>query len=560
MTSDTLLADLNQGAGVTSGSFTVTDSDGVVGAINLTSEGITTVGGLVDAINELGADVTASINEAGDGITVIDNAGGDGPFIIVDTGTGTAASDLGIAGEGTEQTIGGSVVSALVGTQSGVISVEAEDTLEDIVAKINEDGRYGDASVVLNDDGSFSLQVRSNTAGESGQLAINTTGFEFDLRTDVRGQDALIAVSQDGGAERFVNSADGVFDLTASLSAAAGITSSTLLTEFASGTSTGSFTVTDSEGNISAVNVAVEEITTVGELVDSLNNLGLSISASINEEGTGINVIDTGDGSEALTIQDTGNGTVAQRLGIAGEASSETINGTEVNALIGLGADADAGDEASGLVLTVKELTGDPITITVDDDTSSVVESARTFVDQYNLLVERLDSLTFFDGEAEEVGLLFGSSEALRIRNSFTRLLSGRISGAGEFRSIGQVGIRFNDQGRLDLDESRLETALTENRLDVEAFFTTENTGLANRIDSLAESIAGSESGLLINRTTTLRSQIDGNNIRVDTLNVRLEAERERLLTQFFNTEEAIARLQSNQTAVAGIERLTIPS
>ena len=190
----------------------MTDSDGVVGAINLTSEGITTVGGLVDAINELGADVTASINEAGDGITVIDNAGGDGPFIIADTGTGTAASDLGIAGEGTEQTIGGSVVSALVGTQSGVISVEAEDTLEDIVAKINEDGRYGDASVVLNDDGSFSLQVRSNTAGESGQLAINTTGFELDLRTDVRGQDALIAVSQDGGAERFVNSADGVFD------------------------------------------------------------------------------------------------------------------------------------------------------------------------------------------------------------------------------------------------------------------------------------------------------------------------------------------------------------
>ena len=156
VTSDTLLADLNHGLGIDSGSFTITDSAGAVGAINLTVSGITTVGELVDAINDQGIGVTASVNEDGDGISIVDTAGGSSTLTIEDTGSGTAAADLGIAGTATDQTIGGSTVSALVGTQAATIEIEATDSLSDIVAKINADGRYGEATAVANDDGTFS--------------------------------------------------------------------------------------------------------------------------------------------------------------------------------------------------------------------------------------------------------------------------------------------------------------------------------------------------------------------------------------------------------------------
>ncbi|MCG8652590.1 MAG: flagellar filament capping protein FliD [Pirellulales bacterium] len=560
ITTATLLADLNQGQGINSGSFTVTDSAGNVGAINLAVEGITTVGGLIDAINNLGIGVSASVSEGGDGIQVIDTAGGASTLTISDTGSGTVAADLGIAGTATDQLIGGITQSALVGTQADTIQVEATDTLSSIVSKINEQGRYGDASVALNDDGTFSLRVRSRRGGEAGRIAINTQGFNLDLRTSTRGQDALIAVSTDNGVEQFLTSSDGVFEIDGSDSASKVVTSATLLADLNSGAGIdlGSFTVTDSAGAVSAVNLTVENITTVGGLVDAINNLGLGVTASVNEAGTGIAVVDTAGGSGTLTITDTGNRTTAADLGIAGTATSQTIGGSTVSALVGPNAEAATQSDA-GLVLTLKELSASPITVTVSEDPDAVVSATQTFVEQFNNLVDKLDSLTFFNSDSDEVGLLFGSSEALRIENGYSRLLSGAIVGAGDLRSIGQVGLSLNDQGKLDLSSSELSTALSENSADVEAFFTTDEFGLADRLNALADRIAGETNSLLINRTNTLTTQIERNNERIDALNLRLENERERLLNQFISTEEAIAKIQSNQSFISQIQRISIP-
>lgn len=548
VTTDTLLADLNQGNGIDDGSFTITDSAGGVGAVNIAVEEITTVGELIDAINDLSIGVTASLNEAGDGIDVIDTASGSSTLEIVDTGSGTTAADLGIAGTATDQTVRGNLESALVGTQAGVITVEADDTLNDLAAAINEDGRYGTASVEQNEDGTYSLRVRSNRGGESGRIAIDTIGFELDLRTENRGTDARIAVATDGGTERFYTSSDGVFDIDGS-AVSAGVTRATTLESIAAGAARGSFTVTDSAGEISAVNVTAEGITTVGGLIDAINALGIGVTASINESGNGIAVIDTAAGSGTLTITDTGNNAVATTLGISGTATTQTINGNSESALVGSPPGSDS-STTSGLVLTLKELSETPVTISVADDTEAILTAASTFVDQFNLLVDKVDSLTFYDSNTEEVGLLFGSSESLRIENGYSRLLTGSIVGAGGFRSIGQVGMRVNDQGKLELDRGELTNALQSNRADVEDFFATETNGLADRLNDLADRIAGTTGGLLLNRTETLTTQIEQNNDQIANMNLRLDAERERLLRQFQQTELAIARIQNDQTSI----------
>ena len=114
VTAGTLMADLNQRDGIDTGSFTITDSAGAVGAINIKVDDITTVGNLVDAVNALSIAVTASLNDAGDGIALVDTAAGSSTLTVVDTGTGTAAADLGIAGAAVVQTVAGVSVSALV--------------------------------------------------------------------------------------------------------------------------------------------------------------------------------------------------------------------------------------------------------------------------------------------------------------------------------------------------------------------------------------------------------------------------------------------------------------
>lgn len=437
----TLLADLNQGVGVSGGSFTITDSSGSTSAINITTDKITTVGELIDKLNGLSIGIAASLNETGDGIAVVDTAGGSLTLKISNTGTGTAASDLGIAGTATSQTFGGSTVSALIGTQADVFEIEADDTLEDIVNSINEDGRYGTASVVTNDDGTYSLNIRSKAGGEAGRLGINTSGIDLSLRTENRGRDAIITVSTDGGTNRFLTSSDGVFD-----------------------------------------------------------------------------------------------------------------------------------DEVTGLNLTLKELSEDPVRVNVTENPEAVTKAAQSFVDQYNNLVEKLDSLTFFNSDTNEVGLLFGTSEALRIETGYSRLLSGIIRtgstvGAGSsIRSLGEIGIRFNDQGKLSLDKSKLESAVSSNAEAVEKLFinvdekTKVDSGLGKKLSNLADRLAGSDGGLLLNRGNTISEQIERSSDRVNTFNTRLDAERERLLAQFVATEEAIAKIQSNQSFIGQIQPITIPS
>ena len=558
VTTDTLLADLNQGQGVTSGSFTITDSNGNIGAVNLTVQNITTAGELIDAINDLGIGVSASLNDAGDGIAVVDTGVGARTLKIEDSGSGTAAADLGIAGTATNTTVAGQSVSALVGTQAGVIIIEATDNLETLVTKFNDSARYGEAAIQTNEDGAFSFSVRSSKGGSDGQIAINSIGFDLDLRTNSQGRDATIGLSSDGGVERFLSSSDGVFYIDSNLANSNAITALTLLSEVASGLDQGSFTIADSAGVKSAINVAVEGISTVGELIDAIDKLGIGVDAMIKDDGSGIAIVDTAGGSNTLTIEDVGNGTFAENLGIAGQASTQTVAGLSVSALVGTGQSADTSEESSGLVLTLKGLSDSPITITVEEDPDNAVSAVKSFADQFNLLIEKLDSLTFYDEVTEEVGLLFGSSEALRIRSSYNRLLTGSISSAGSFKSIGQVGLQFDEDGKLEFNADELTEALQEGQLDVEAFFASDSSGLSDRLDRLAEAIAGESSSMLINRSKTLSGQVEFNNSRIEGMNARLDAERERLLLQFYRMEEAIAKIQTNQAAINQIQPITL--
>ncbi|MDG2220545.1 MAG: flagellar filament capping protein FliD, partial [Rubripirellula sp.] len=507
---------------------------------------------------DLGIDVSASLNDAGDGIAVVDTGGGAQSLEIEDSGSGTAAADLGIAGTATNQTVAGQSVSALVGTQAGVVTIEATDTLETLVTKFNDSARYGEAAIQTNEDGTYSFRVRSSKGGEDGRIAINTTGFDLDLRTSSQGQDATIALSIDGGVERFLSSSDGVFDIDSDAAGSNVITALTPLSEVASGLDQGSFTITDSAGVKSAINIAVEGISTAGDLIDAIDNLGIGVDAKINDDGSGIAIVDTAGGSNTLTIEDVGNGTFAANLGIAGDATTQTVAGVSVSALVGTGQAVDTSEDSSGLVLTLKDISDSPVTITVEEDPDSAVTAVKAFADQFNLLIEKLDALTVYDETTEEVGLLFGSSEALRIRSGYNRLLTGSISSAGSFKSIGQVGLQFNEDGKLDFDADELTEALKDGQLDVEAFFTSESSGLSDRLDRLAETIAGESSSMLINRSNTLSGQVEFNSTRIEGMNTRLDAERERLLMQFYRMEEAIAKIQTNQSAINQIQPITI--
>jgi flagellar hook-associated protein 3 FlgL len=91
---NTLLADLNGGAGVALGSFDITDRAGNV--TNITVAAGATINSVIADIN-LGANLTASLNASQTGLQIVDSSGLIlQSLTVTESGGGTTAADLGI--------------------------------------------------------------------------------------------------------------------------------------------------------------------------------------------------------------------------------------------------------------------------------------------------------------------------------------------------------------------------------------------------------------------------------------------------------------------------------
>ena len=94
--------------------------------------------------------MTARLNDTGDGFIIEDNAAGDGTLTIEEVGSTTAA-DLRILGTGIVGAGGSQEISAQDQT---AITIEADDTLDTLVTKIN-DAKIGISTGVFNDGSTF---------------------------------------------------------------------------------------------------------------------------------------------------------------------------------------------------------------------------------------------------------------------------------------------------------------------------------------------------------------------------------------------------------------------
>ena len=420
--SDTKLSELRQGRGIDAGTIVIRNSKDQIFGVDVTDSDDITVGELIRRINVTGISVTASINATGDGISLVDTSGGSKQLRVSDTGGDTSAAELGLNIESTTTTVGSSIIKTIESRQADVIKVSATDSLDDIVKRINDTGKFASATIAVAQDGSKSTAFKSARGGDVGRFTISSTGFTLGASTTAVGKDAILEVEQANGSKQRLSSIDGVF----------------------------------------------EEV-------------------------------------------------------------------------------------APGVSLTAKEVTSEFVNVGVNRDTATAVTNVKAFVAQYNKLVEKLDALTFFSTDSSSVGLLFGSSEALRIETSYTRLLSGSVVGAGSIRGIGELGLSFAEGGKLELSESKLNDKLTTNSEAVADFFTKESTGLVARLKTVADRIAGPKSSLLISRTESLGLRVERNNRQADAMQVRLNKERDRLLAQYQAAELAISKLQNNQSAISQI-------
>lgn len=497
---------------------------------------------VINAINDSAANVEAGFNDAGTGLSLRDLSGGSLNDFSVSSADTTAA-DLGLATSTTDTLIQGD---------------DLQLQFVDMATRLD---RLNLGKGV--DDGAFQI---TDSDGQTGtvnlaSLSARTVGDVVDAINDL----GL------GVAARINDSGDGVL-----LTDTANGSGTLAVTDLASGTAAADLGIAGSATNqliggqvTSAIDGAQVDVIRI----DSSDTLA-TLAEKIRTEARFATAasIAGADGTSTLQLMSSSGGRVgrvAVKAGGVDLSLNETIKGQDAKILVGdpntasgtilTSADGVFDSAIDGVSLTVKSLSDDPVTVDITDDPGAVTSAVQSLVDQYNNLVTKLDELTFFDEAKQTTGLLFGSTEALRIETGFSKLFSGRVTGAGEIRSLERLGLSMNEKGKLDYSKSTLQDQLETNGEAVSTFFSTEDTGFAAQLDALTERLAGVDDSLLISRGNSLRNQVETNNERIEKYNERLESERQRLLNQFYAMEAAIAKIQSNQSAISSIQPITMP-
>jgi flagellar hook-associated protein 2 len=369
----------------------------------------------------------------------------------------SATADLGYAGQ--------------ISVNGKAIDIEATDSLTEIAAKINSKASGVSATVVNGQGGQAFLSLSASSTGASNSISF----------ADITGAVASsLGLTAGGTALRDADNANLARSLKFSSNTAT-------LTSLTGRTGAGSFTVGGNTVNFSW------DTDTLDSLAAKINLASGGVTASVKTEtkdgstksylelsGTGLAglLVDSGAALESLGVLQKGYVnpiTQAQDAeftvdGIAVKSATNTVTGVVQGVTINL-KDADA---------TTPKTT----TISVERDTSKVLETVKAFVSGYNGLDQYVRDNSKFDTETFQSGPLFGDALARQVMDRVSDMVFTRRTSVanGEYADLTQLGFSRGTDGKLTLDESKFNAALATNPQAVINLFTDIGTTSTNEL------------------------------------------------------------------------------
>lgn len=129
-------------------------------------------------------------------------------------------------------------------------------------------------------------------------------------------------------------------------------------------------------------------------------------------------------------------------------------------------------DAIEGVTLNLlKSSNNVSVNLGIATNQDKIKESVTAFVDAFNKLDTTMRNLTRFGGEGGSSGPLLGDSTTRAITNQIKGLLSKSVEGAGSLTTLNQLGVTFQRDGKLALDATKLNSAMSTNVKDISALF-----------------------------------------------------------------------------------------
>ena len=201
--------------------------------------------------------------------------------------------------------------------------------------------------------------------------------------------------------------------------------------------------------------------------------------------------------------------------------------------------------------------------VKISADTESVIEKITALVDAYNEAMAEIDANSAYNPETKESGVLNGLSTITGIKSQLTATLFSQVDGLeGNISSLGDIGLEYNRDGTLSLNEATLATALSENPDSVKKLFVGDDDagigGIAVLLNDQLRFITKPSSGLMANEKARVQSAVDRLDDQIDIATERLDNRYETMTKIFIELDRMMSSLQSESTYLSGqFESLT---
>lgn len=341
---------------------------------------------------------------------------------------------------------------------------------------------------------------------------------------------------------------------------------------------------------INNVNFIVKSTDTMTTIMDKINssNAGVTISYSSISDRFTMTAKNGGSGDNVLVSDTSGN--LMTALGLT-SATGDVTEG--VNAILSVNGQSitrvSNTFEIDGAKVTLLAKPSEPVTITMTEDATSLTDTIKKFVEDYNSMVDFMNGLVkeeidrdygpLSDAQKEEMteaeisawekkaksGILRGDNLLRSLSSKFQSTVTGLSVNGFSLYSMGISSAGYSENGKLKIDETKLKTALETKGNEIRELFTSEK-GMGNSLNDIIVSatktsgVKGSRGTLVdvagvdntsSNTENSIFEQIKRTNKSIKTLQIRLEDEESRLWSKFTYMETVINNLNSQSSILS---------
>lgn len=333
----------------------------------------------------------------------------------------------------------------------------------------------------------------------------------------------------------------------------------------ASGVSSGFKANTKDGANVSfSVDITADD-DSLTKIAAKINAAKGDVSATVLKDHTGERLVlqskSTGVNSafqveaEGADLQrfayDGGNTVGSMNRSVQAQDTLATINGIQMASHT-----STFTDVAEGVTLTVSQKMATdavPVRITIANDSASAKTALKNFVESYNALSNALNTMTAYNKDTKTSGTLQGDSTAVNLQSVLRRIVSGPGGSDGAFSSLSQIGIAFQTDGTLKIDDTKLDKSLKDPE-SMSKFFAVDVDdanldGFAVRLKDFTTGLL-SVDGTFATKDTSLKDALKRNTSDQERQTNRVTAYEARVRAQYSRLDTQMSSLSALDTYI----------